>query len=638
MSVVTNQSLLSLRDEARNTEHHNLRRPTIRLRHSQVNFVRAQIPQLDQHTEPYEGSKRHRSPMHVQPLSPSVHYQRAGDGIASEQEERIFANSNMGSILPVSKSHSRQRHSLDITSPSTLPEDDFFVDTVGSGAALDTGFMTPALCFSSHSTSGSDDEVVLFAGRGRARAQASSKLSSGVENIGDQKTRKTESVDYRIADHGRGNAVGDSKIPEVNPVTKGKVDYPATGQPLPAPDLVGAITALKTPVEEAIIWCASGRNSNLDEQISKGRNGRVKAKSSKSTRRNFAKEAEDATLADYIANVSEHDVSSSNENRAEEDARRSSLRHPDGRDTFTQSGWNRFSIDDFGDPSTSDETSGTIQAVLSKRERPSGLQYLIIWEGHTVEDARWVSYSSLGAQKSSEQIRIFESREQLFNQHNIESRKGSDYSDDDAMQLNETDDEIENLKDEEDILRRRISSITDEKVARLLAKQEELGMVSDELLLFDDGMNQDGSDCESSEARQRLYDQKGFNPVHRRHIRALDNLLDQHSDGEFDIMDHERSSLKRNSSRLQQLQLYENSDVQLEVAFSTTWHKDRLKKQAKKREREELRAQGLLGKNHMRKADLKAKYLEGMSMEEVRDEIRSFLLSENERYTLKCLT
>lgn len=55
-------------------------------------------------------------------------------------------------------------------------------------------------------------------------------------------------------------------------------------------------------------------------------------------------------------------------------------------------------------------------------------------------------------------------------------------------------------------------------------------------------------------------------------------------------------------------------------------------------EREELRAQGLLSRK--READLKAKYSGGISMTQVKKEIKDFLLSSMEMYVLEkyCLS
>jgi hypothetical protein len=58
------------------------------------------------------------------------------------------------------------------------------------------------------------------------------------------------------------------------------------------------------------------------------------------------------------------------------------------------------------------------------------------------------------------------------------------------------------------------------------------------------------------------------------------------------------------------------------------WENDRIKKKERKEEREDLRAQGLLGSKNG-KPDLKQKYKEGMGIHAVKDEIKMFLMGSN---------
>jgi len=65
--------------------------------------------------------------------------------------------------------------------------------------------------------------------------------------------------------------------------------------------------------------------------------------------------------------------------------------------------------------------------------------------------------------------------------------------------------------------------------------------------------------------------------------------------------------------------------------MSDMWDKDRSKKRQKKLEREELRAEGLLGTpGRNGKADLSQKYAFGITMQQVHDELRTFMLDENQ--------
>lgn len=99
----------------------------------------------------------------------------------------------------------------------------------------------------------------------------------------------------------------------------------------------------------------------------------------------------------------------------------------------------------------------------------------------------------------------------------------------------------------------------------------------------------------------------------------------------FDIMDFERPSLRNKPKGKHAIPELELSDSEFEIELQQAWQNDRTKKKLRKKEREELRAQGMLG----RKAgnpDLKVKYSKEMNMEEFMTELRSFLLSSKNRY------
>lgn len=99
----------------------------------------------------------------------------------------------------------------------------------------------------------------------------------------------------------------------------------------------------------------------------------------------------------------------------------------------------------------------------------------------------------------------------------------------------------------------------------------------------------------------------------------------------FDIMDFNRPSLRKKPKGKRSIPDLVLSDSESEIELQETWRNDRTKKKLRKKEREELRVQGLLG----RKAghpDLKAKYPKEMNMEEFMTELRSFLLSAKNRF------
>ncbi|KAJ9481280.1 hypothetical protein VN97_g12212 [Penicillium thymicola] len=105
----------------------------------------------------------------------------------------------------------------------------------------------------------------------------------------------------------------------------------------------------------------------------------------------------------------------------------------------------------------------------------------------------------------------------------------------------------------------------------------------------------------------------------------------------FDIMDFDRSSLRKKAKGKKSIPDVVLSDSEFEVELQEAWQNDRTKKKLRKMERAELRAQGLLG----RKAgnpDLKVKYPKEMNMEEFMTEIRSFLMSAKNSLSLPPMT
>ncbi|KAL6230805.1 hypothetical protein BDW75DRAFT_57663 [Aspergillus navahoensis] len=104
----------------------------------------------------------------------------------------------------------------------------------------------------------------------------------------------------------------------------------------------------------------------------------------------------------------------------------------------------------------------------------------------------------------------------------------------------------------------------------------------------------------------------------------------------LDVMDFSRSSLKKKKKNIDHLG-FDGLDSELEDELINAWNIDRLKKKSKKREREELRAQGLLGRRR-NDPDLKIKYADGINIEDLKSEIRLFLLSPKNSLSLPPMT
>lgn len=98
----------------------------------------------------------------------------------------------------------------------------------------------------------------------------------------------------------------------------------------------------------------------------------------------------------------------------------------------------------------------------------------------------------------------------------------------------------------------------------------------------------------------------------------------------FDIMDYNRPSLRKKAKGRKGPPDLMLSDSELEMELEMAWRNDREKKKSKKQKREELRSQGLIGRS-TGKPDLKTKYAHGMGFDDLKSEIRAFLLSSKDR-------
>ncbi|OLN87740.1 Protein SQS1 [Colletotrichum chlorophyti] len=104
---------------------------------------------------------------------------------------------------------------------------------------------------------------------------------------------------------------------------------------------------------------------------------------------------------------------------------------------------------------------------------------------------------------------------------------------------------------------------------------------------------------------------------------------------DFDFMDWNRPVLKHKKGKgaKGKVPIFDISDEELEYKMHTAWKNDRLKKAERKRERQALRAQGLLGK-HANPEDLRVKYPHGMGLDQIAEELKNFLLGTQPSLTL----
>jgi hypothetical protein len=498
----------------------------------------------------------------------------------------------------------------------------FVIDTQGTPSNL-IDLPPPHIRSLSPTPSDSSEEVILFAGRDQAGRGIRRIQSPNHRHLPDPYDSRIKIIEDKIeaqkimlaaatADHEEYiSQRGQRKAKIVSMSIDPRLAHVATGENLKTSPSGGAK--------------ASDYMSSVRQHRSRKYNKRAE---------------EQAVIDDYIANMEDEELDQMGSYNTRElgGAESDIWVDTDASTKSTQRkaaniGWGREELCDFDDLSTSDGMLGSVQAILSKRRRKTGYQYLVVWEGQGIDEARWIPVSNLNESNVVKLIEGFEAEEKLVAEIMEDEDDSDSESDDDLLSHGGSDDDD---LDEVDLLQRKIDRMTDEKIAKLLAKQEELGMGSAELMLFDDSVDEEVEMDEMVRfgAQKRSRSKKGVpkQVVFKRprgEFLAANSLADAY-DG-FDVMDFERPSLRKKPKGRKGKLVFDLSDSELEDSMQLAWDNDRLKKKEKKEEREELRAQGLLGKKNG-KPDLKAKYHEGMGIRAVKEEIKGFLKSDNSTY------
>lgn len=279
-------------------------------------------------------------------------------------------------------------------------------------------------------------------------------------------------------------------------------------------------------------------------------------------------------------------------------------------DPASDYGWDSEILQDFKELSTSSDPMETVARILSKRTRQSGVQYLCVYEGSTTDDARWVPCGLLKSPTEKELARLFEETEAL----RIEQQEDND-----------NDTESGDSTEEED-------KYDDEIIARVLQKQEELGLGSDDIVLYagDDLFASPSPGAFSFDGARRLSAKRHPRSRGQRDptfpsASAMADALSMDPYGGFDVMDIERPSLKYKKKGRRGQMPPELEDIDMNEQMQRSWEADRVKKRLRKVEREELRQQGLLGRKG-KSPNLKVKYKGGVDMGDIAEEIREFLM------------
>jgi hypothetical protein len=298
------------------------------------------------------------------------------------------------------------------------------------------------------------------------------------------------------------------------------------------------------------------------------------------------------------------------------------------------SGWDSDMLKDLDGLSTSSDIEDTIERIISMRVRNNGKQYLVLYEGSTPDDAHWLPASFLKTKVDQELVATFEAEYASRNRRvSSSSDDESDLSDLFNQILNDEDGEDEEDEDEE----QNAEDYDDERLARILQRQEELGLGSGEVLLFggdeifdgpvDDAFAAGGYSRPSKKRQARAQGTTKRSGPSFPSASAMADALDQDPYNGFDVMDTERPSLRpRKKGRRGQMPP-ELSDSDLNEQLQASWEADRVKKRLKKAERLELRMAGLLGRKG-KAPDLSVKFKDGIDFNDIIEEIREFMFSD----------
>ena len=638
------QSHLSLSDGGRNTERHHSWDSSPNLRHSRIAFISAGTssaddlnPVLQKSDKIFEVSESSLPEENTAPTTANENQVTTYAVVPDEQMSNMTLNDLNAPPAPQLTSEEKldsmsNRSSVESGLENTREKNKlFFTDLKCADEPIHTGLTQPKIKRSlSLTSSDSSEEIVLFAGR------RPSCNNGGQEHKSSSRSRKLN-----------GQATRDISIPSrygsfsatvVDDPVELETERTQRSRKQTAPDLS------PRDLKRAPFHLNGDFVATADRPGRRRRGGHV---------RKETKYQE--ILNDYVANISDSGglegfVTSSTLNQKDLDG----FGSPEGQNeveslakAHVERGplmnfevWDSTDLEDFNELSTSDDAPDGIEQVLSKRERPSGMQYLIVGSGSTIDDARWFPVSSLETPGAEALVREFEEKAEP-NRLIYGSDVSSVATDEQVTQ--DLQDDLDNQEDDKDLEDKRKARITDEQIAKLLSKQEELGLGSTSLMLFDGDVV--GKETEEEVQPDKLWEQEHRAPSRSQRKKSsqsrltsatiLADVLDPDLYNGFDVLDQQKLSSRRKQKGWHEKLSVELSDSELEQSIQVAWEKDRTKKKLRKQERQELRAQGLLGKKN--RVDLKAKYSEGISIIEVKKEIKDFLLSSLDRYVTSTL-
>ncbi|MCJ1288425.1 hypothetical protein MMC26_007782 [Xylographa opegraphella] len=486
----------------------------------------------------------------------------------------------------------------------------FFIDTNGYDQVVETGLPISSVSRSDSPSYGSSDEIILFRGRRRSSQPGGTRSDAYGSRINNS-----------TFTHPHGTRLPATRHEPVSQLSNTKVSSDPSTMPHMQP------------------YQRAGQGGVTDDMVIIS-NPSHRLKSSRSARNKGGDEG----IADYIANIQQNvDL---DQHSSLEAWHRRDLKYiqgsfvqdeiepsvSEGKSAPVQS-CDR-SDDDLDDLSTSSEIFEEIGSILAKRERPSGVQYLVVWEGYTADEAKWISCTSLNTVAAAGMIALFDTQEQLSRQLIAKNYEMGTEPDEDNQVFRNMAEDIPSMEDQEKDLDTMMAGMTDEQMALRLAKQEELGLGSAEVMLFDGDEMEEWTDkknlkkfrAQATQHTELGLSKKGKSRSFYTLASSFADVLVKDPYNGFDIVDRDRPSLTKRLKGRRGVLPPELSDSELEASMLSAWDRDRTKKKLKKQQREELRAQGLLGSKD--KVDMKFRYLEGMSVSQMRSEVKDFLMSD----------
>lgn len=583
--------------------------------------------------------------------------------IVVEEEEIEISQKSMADMHIHATAEAMEVDAVEVaaldTTTGTLP---FIVDTIGDASLADSASpAVPSLTkrAPSPALSNSSDEVVVF--HGRSKANVVDDPVSGptaAESLPVRQPPPSQGWGARASKHDTTQRPGDtwSPAPNIPYWKKGK------GRAVPRPDLAPSAEELKkfddSPPKQSKVKFTGADNDEFDVAPDAERTVAELQADWKNTLREKKKLLKDGDLTDGLK-----PSGSRHKKRGRKKSNRALARAlVSDEDDDSEAAYEDYmenlkaQLDEAGSGGESDVLIKHLKATT----RPSAIAGpSLVIHGEAVDDDE-VLPSHMRLANDHEQDTFDQLNEDGSEWESDDSDLNPDLdelSQDESLNASELESDLEyterqQWEDEDDLRQRRIDAMDDEAIARILAKQEELGMEADEVLLEDGNYPYISDDGYGDLARARagLSDISNFSAGRRSNKHGIRrgagkrddffpdaslmaDTVEQYGESGFDIMDFDRPSLrpiKKGRKGKLPPELEAMSDEDLKGQMAAAWENDRSKKRQKKAEREELRADGLLGSAGRKgRADLSKRYPLGMNIHQVWSELADFLQDED---------